>query len=52
MPKKYAIAIVSTSGFLVSIAALASIFEDSLRLMTGTFQHAKDMDIEAESDQS
>jgi len=52
MPKKYAITIVPISGFLVSIAALASIFEDSSRLKTGTFQQAKDMDIEAEIDQS
>jgi hypothetical protein len=31
MPKKYAIAIVPISGFLVSVAALASVLEDSLR---------------------
>ena len=38
MPKKYAIAIVPISGFLVSIAALASILEDSLRLKAGTYK--------------
>ena len=52
MPKKYAITIVPISGFLVSIAAIASILEDSSRLMAGTFQQSKDMDIEAEIDQS
>ncbi|WP_299842836.1 TRAP transporter small permease [uncultured Roseovarius sp.] len=45
MPKKYAIAIVPISGLLVSIAALASIIEDSLRLKAGTYQQAKDLDI-------
>lgn len=38
MPKKYAISIVPISGFLVSIAALTSIFEDSARLKAGTYQ--------------
>ncbi len=52
MPKKYAITIVPISGFLVSLAALASIFEDSLRLKTDTFQQAKDTDTETEIDQS
>lgn len=36
MPKKYAVAIVPISGFLVSVAAVASIVEDSIRLKTGT----------------
>jgi len=38
MPKKYAIAIVPISGFLVSIAALASVSEDVIRWKNGTFQ--------------
>ena len=46
MPKKYAISIVPISGFLVSIAALASICEDSFRLKAGTFEQAKDEDLE------
>ncbi len=37
MPKKYAISIVPISGFLVSIAALASIIEDSMRFKTGEY---------------
>lgn len=44
MPKKYAISIVPISGLLVSVAALASILEDSLRLKAGTYQHARDFD--------
>lgn len=44
MPKKYAIAIVPISGFLVSLAALASIIEDSLRLKAGTYKQAGDLD--------
>jgi TRAP-type C4-dicarboxylate transport system permease small subunit len=44
MPKKYAISIVPISGVLVSIAALASILEDSLRLRAGTYQQAHDLD--------
>ena len=47
MPKKYAIAIVPISGVLVSIAAIASVLEDSLRLKEGTFVHTKDMDVDA-----
>ena len=43
MPKKYAIAIVPISGFLVSLAALASIIEDSLRLRAGTYKQAGDL---------
>lgn len=38
MPKKYAIAIVPISGFLVCVAAIASIIEDSVKLRTGTYQ--------------
>tara|TARA_R110002074_G_scaffold181636_5_gene346303 strand:- start:4878 stop:5456 length:579 start_codon:yes stop_codon:yes gene_type:complete len=49
MPKKYAISIVPISGFLVSVAALASILEDSLRLKAGTYQHASDFDASEES---
>ena len=45
MPKKYAITIVPLSGFLVCVAALASILEDSLRLRAGTYrQQAREMD--------
>lgn len=44
MPKSYAISIVPISGFLVSVAALASILEDSLRLKAGTYEHARDFD--------
>jgi len=50
MPKKYAIAIVPISGVLVSVAAIASILEDSLRLKEGTFKHIKDMDTETETE--
>ena len=38
MPKKYAIAIVPISGFLVCVAALASIIEDSFKLCSGTYK--------------
>ena len=51
MPKKYAVAIVPISGFLVCIAALASILEDSFRLKAGTFRHVKDVDLQADVDQ-
>lgn len=44
MPKKYAIAIVPISGVLVSIAALASIIEDTVRLKAGTYKQAGDLD--------
>ncbi len=50
MPKKYAIAIVPISGFLVSVAALASILEASLRLRAGTYRQTKDLDDPPESD--
>ncbi len=45
MPKKYAISIVPISGFLVSVAALASIAEDSLKLKSGEFVVQKDLDL-------
>ena len=48
MPKKYAIAIVPISGFLVSVAALASVLEDSLQLKAGTYEHVKELDIETD----
>ena len=51
MPKKYAISIVPISGLLVSIAALASILEDSLKLAAGTYEQAKEVDIEIEVEQ-
>ena len=38
MPKKYAISIVPISGFLVCVAAVASIIEDSLKLQAGTYR--------------
>ena len=44
MPKKYAIAIVPISGFLVCIAALASIIEDSFKLRDGTYKLVKEAD--------
>ena len=44
MPKKYAIAIVPISGFLVCVAAIASIIEDSLRLKAGTYRQSRDLD--------
>lgn len=51
MPKKYAVAIVPISGFLVSVAAIASILEDSLRLRAGTYRQAKDVDGHHETDE-
>lgn len=42
MPKKYAVAIVPISGFLVCVAALASIAEDCARLKAGTYKQSKD----------
>ena len=50
MPKKYAIAIVPISGFLVCFAAFAYILEDSLRFRSGTYEQDRDMEISAESD--
>jgi TRAP-type C4-dicarboxylate transport system permease small subunit len=46
MPKKYAITIVPISGLLVSIAALASILEDSVRLKNGEYKVENETDIE------
>ena len=42
MPKKYAIAIVPLSGFLVCLASIASLVEDSLRMKAGTYKQADD----------
>jgi TRAP-type C4-dicarboxylate transport system permease small subunit len=44
MPKKYAIAIVPISGFLVCVGALASIVEDSIKMLAGTYKQADDVD--------
>ena len=44
MPKKYAIAIVPISGFLVCVAAIASIIEDSFKLSAGTYGEVRDID--------
>lgn len=44
MPKKYAVAIVPISGFLVCAAALASILEHSLQLKAGTYTVAQEVD--------
>jgi hypothetical protein len=44
MSKKYAVSIMSILGFLVCIAAVASIIEDSLRLRVGTCESSKDPD--------
>ena len=43
MPKKYAIAIVPISGFLVCVGALASIIEDSFKMLAGTYTQTKDV---------
>jgi len=51
MPKKYAIMIVPISGFLVCIAAVASIIEDSFKLRAGTYKPVDDMDSHIESGQ-
>ncbi len=50
MPKKYAISIVPISGFLVCVAALASVLEDSLRLRAGTYQLSEEQDHVPETD--
>lgn len=44
MPKKYAIAIVPISGFLVCVASIASIIEDSFKLRAGTYNLSKEAD--------
>lgn len=46
MPKKYAIAIVPISGFLVCVAAIASIVEDSIKFQEGSYQLSNDLDSE------
>lgn len=46
MPKKYAIVIVPISGFLVCVAAVASIIEDSCKLRAGTYFLKKEADSE------
>lgn len=46
MPKKYAIAIVPISGFLVCVAAIASIVDDSFKLRAGVYKLVKDTDSE------
>jgi TRAP-type C4-dicarboxylate transport system permease small subunit len=51
MPKKYAIAIVPLSGFLVCVAAVASIIEDSFRMRAGTYQLSADTDAPVVSDE-
>jgi len=49
MPKKYAITIVPISGFLVCIAAIASVVEDSFKLRAGTYVRAKAVDSHEDS---
>lgn len=44
MPKKYAIAIVPISGFLVCFGAIASIIEDSIKLKLGTYSQGSEVD--------
>jgi TRAP-type C4-dicarboxylate transport system permease small subunit len=44
MPKKYAIAIVPISGVLVCVGAVASIVEDSIKMLSGTYTHTDDVD--------
>jgi len=51
MPKKYAIAIVPISGFLVCVAAIASIIEDSFKLRAGTYHQDKEVDSHIGSNQ-
>ena len=43
MPKKYAIAIVPISGFLVCVGALASIIENSFKMRSGTYTLTEDV---------
>lgn len=52
MPKKYAISIVPISGVLVSIAALVSVLEDSLRMKNGTYKQESDFVEDNETDQA
>lgn len=51
MPKKYAIAIVPISGFLVCVAAVASIIDDSIKLRTGIYKQSKELDSGSDSAQ-
>lgn len=51
MPKKYAIAIVPLSGLLVCVAAVASIIEDTIRLVSGTYNQKKETEITMTHDQ-
>ncbi len=51
MPKKYAIAIVPISGFLVCVAAIASVIEDSYKLRGGIYGQSKDADVRTGSDE-
>ena len=44
MPKKYAIAIVPISGFLVCVGAVASIIEDSIKMKLGTYSQENEFD--------
>ena len=43
MPKKYAIAIVPISGFLICVGALVSIIEESFKMLSGTYTQSKDV---------
>lgn len=47
MPKKYAVAIVPISGFLVCVGAIASIVEDTVKLRAGTYRHSSDESVAA-----
>jgi len=49
MPKKYAIAIVPISGFLVCVGAVASIIEDSIKFNSGTYSLVTDADSQVET---
>ena len=44
MPKKYAIVIVPISGFLVCVAAIASVVEDSFKMRAGTYKQAREVE--------
>ncbi len=50
MPKKYAIVIVPISGFLVCVGALASIIEDSFKMISGTYTQTTDVNASAGTD--
>ncbi len=51
MPKKYAIAIVPISGFLVCAGAVASMIEDGYKMHTGTYQQGREIDSQADAEQ-